>query len=146
MGMDDDRIDLDFNGYWRQGNRAGIPATSGVYAVYSCRYNQDDNTVTLKQLIYFGEAENARDRISGHEKWPEWREEARDDEICFSFAQASEKDRERAEAALIHYHRPVCNQEYKDRFPFKTTTVQSTGKCALVTTPITVRHTHQQES
>jgi hypothetical protein len=135
-------ISLNFRGYWREVNKSNVPSESGVYLVYVCIYNEPQDTVTLNKLIYIGEADDARDRIAGHEKWPEWRRQlATGSEICFSFAGLARPDRERAEAALIYYHKPPCNDEYIDSFPFEDTTVESAGRCALLSSPITVRRT-----
>jgi hypothetical protein len=95
--------------------------------------------VTLDRLIYIGEAENVNDRIKNHEKWPDWRQYVpKGSVLCFSFADINNIDCERAEAALIYYHKPPCNNEYKDSFPFDETTIKSTGRCALLTSLITV--------
>ncbi len=135
-------INLDFDGYWREVNKGGIPEKSGVYLVYVCRYDESQKTVTLDKLVYIGEAENAQDRITNHEKWPEWRKHVpKGSEVCFSFAGVTSPDRERAEAALIFYHKPPCNTEYIDSFPFEDTMVVSTGRCAKITSPITVKTT-----
>ena len=136
------KISLDFDGYWREVNKGGVPAKSGVYLVYACRHNETKGTVTLDKLIYIGEAGDVQDRITNHEKWPEWRQcVPRGSQICFSFAGVTNPDRERAEAALIYYHKPTCNTEYIDSFPFADTTVESTGTCTLLSSPITVNRT-----
>lgn len=133
-------ISLSFAGYWREVNKGSVPAESGIYLVYVCRYNETKDTVTLDKLIYIGEAEDVNDRIANHEDWPKWhRYVPTGSEICFSFAGIASPDRERAEAALIYYHKPPCNVEYVDSFPFEDTTVESTGKCALLSSPVTVR-------
>lgn len=135
-------ISLSFAGYWREVNKGTIPAKSGIYLVYVGRYNETEDTVTLDQLIYIGEAENVNDRIANHKDWPKWRRYVPEgSEICFAFAGVASPDRERAEAALIYYHKPPCNVEYVDSFPFEDTTVESTGSCALLSSPITVRRT-----
>ena len=135
-------ISLDFIGYWREVNTGGVPAESGVYLVYVCRYNETEGEVTLDKLIYIGETADVNDRIANHERWPEWRQYVpKGSEICFSFAGVTSLDRERAEAALIYYHKPPCNDEYIDVFPFESTTVESTGQCTLLSSPITVHRT-----
>jgi hypothetical protein len=135
-------ISLEFDGYWREENMGGVPANSGIYLVYVCRYNESEGTVTLDKLIYIGEAENARDRIAEHEKWSKWREHVpKGSQICFSFAGVTSPDRERAEAALIYHHKPACCEEYIDSFPFEDTTVVSSGRCAKLSSPITVKKT-----
>jgi hypothetical protein len=135
-------ISLNFEGYWREENKGGVPAKSGIYLVYVCRHNVSQGTVTLDELIYIGEAGDVNNRIANRKKWPEWRRHVpRGSEICFSFAGVISPDRERAEAALIYYHKPACNDEYVDSFPFDDTTVESTGRCALLSSPIFVRRT-----
>ena len=142
-------IKLSFDGYWREVNKSGIPKESGVYAVYVCKYNEPEKkgergTVTLKKLIYIGEAENVNERLSNHkhEKWSEWRKEVPEGStICFSFAGATSPDRERAECALIYHHKPKCNDECKDSFPYEDTTVVSTGEHKFIDSPITVKKT-----
>lgn len=138
-------ISLEFNkGYYREVNKGGIPNEAGIYLVYVCRYNKQTDKVTLDKLIYIGEAEEVNDRISEHEKWEEWREKVPNgSEICFSFAGIT-TDRERAECALIFYHKPDCNEECKKSFPYEETTVISKGnRCALIESPITVKKTTQ---
>lgn len=135
-------IKLDFKGYWLEAGIGSIPSMSGIYLVYVCRYNKEQDTVAIDKLIYIGEAEYVQDRITNHEKWPDWRKYVpKGSELCFSFAGVNSPDRERAEAALIFYHKPVCNTEYIDSFPFEDTIVQSTGRRAKLSSPITVRRT-----
>jgi hypothetical protein len=47
---------------------SGLPAGSGIYGVYAAAYNQGNDTVTLNRLLYIGESENVRDRVTTHEK------------------------------------------------------------------------------
>jgi len=46
---------IEFDGYWRERNKGGIPKESGVYCVYSCVHNVSEKTVSIKKLIYIGE-------------------------------------------------------------------------------------------
>jgi hypothetical protein len=136
------KIILSFDGYWREVNERSIPPESGIYLVYVCRYNETSDEVTLDRLIYIGEAGDVNDRIVNHADWPKWRRYVPEgSEICFAFAGVTKPDREFAEAALIYYHKPPCNVEYVDSFPFEDTTVESTGKCAELSSPVTVRRT-----
>ena len=128
--MADKTFDLDFDGYWPEPNIGGLPKKSGIYGVYACTYDAEDKTVSLKRLIYIGESENVHDRIADHEKWQDWRDELKSGEdICINAALISpSSDRQRAEAAMINKHKPTCNTEYVDSFPFDTTTVNTSGK------------------
>ena len=132
---------LNFDGYWRERNRGGIPAASGIYCVYAGSYNPSSNTVSLRELVYIGESENVRDRIAGHEKWARWRRHLlAGEEIWFNCALIRD-GRERAEAAMISKHKPPENTEYVDSFPYDTTTVYTTGRNALLRAVFTVSPT-----
>lgn len=133
---------LDFSGYWREPNIGGIPAQSGVYCAYACTYNPSEKNVSLRLLIYIGEAANAKDRVAGHGKWNDWRRHLQQGEqICFSFAPVASADRERVEAAMIFRHKPPENAEYRDSFPFDQTTVTTTGRNALLDSSFTLYRT-----
>ncbi len=132
-------ISLTFDGYWREKNIGGIPKESGIYCVYECTHNTQENTVSISKLIYIGEAENVNQRISNHEKWSLWRKHCSSSrEICFSFAPVKNPDRQRGEAAMIYKHKPPVNDEYKDKFPFDETTMRLSGKTALLVESFTV--------
>lgn len=129
---------LVYDGYWREQHVGSIPAKSGVYTVYACAHNIAARTVSLQNLIYIGEAGNVRDRIKGHEKWPDWRRHLLiGQQLCFNFAPIS-IDRERVEAALIHHHKPPENSEYVNYFPYPQTTVQTSGRNTLLSGFFTV--------
>lgn len=133
-------LELTFDGYWRELNMRGIPEDAGIYCVYDCTQNTD-NTLTLDKLIYVGESANARERIQKHEKWSEWRRAiAKGHQVCFSFAPAK-NERHRAEAAIIHHHKPPLNTEYVTEFPFETTTMLITGSAAKLDGGFTVSKT-----
>ena len=65
---------LNFQGYWREVNKGGVPSKSGIYLVYRCLYNPEQNTVGLKEILYIGQAEDARKRIVNHDKLDEFNE------------------------------------------------------------------------
>jgi hypothetical protein len=131
---------LDFNGYWLEQHAGGLPAESGIYAVYAGLYNSQTDTVTLNRLLYLGEAADMCNRVSGHERRPAWKRQLRAGEVlCFSAALIGPiADRQRAEAAMIFKHKPVCNTEYVDSFPFETTTIGTGGRNALMHASFTV--------
>ena len=137
-------ITLEFDGYWREPAITGLPEGAGVYCVYACTYNDDDKpkpTVSISKLLYIGEGGEVRDRVSGHELWAEWKEHLAPGQVlCFSAALVSpETTRQRAEAALIFWHKPPVNEEYKHSFPFDTTTISVSGKTTGLTTSFTVK-------
>ena len=47
--------------------------------------------------------------------------------LCVSCAKIASADRERVEAATIYRHKPPCNIEYVDFFPYDETTVSTSG-------------------
>ena len=135
-------ISLNFDGYWREINKGGVPAESGVYCVYACTYNQNEGTVSLRELMYVGESENVRERLANHERLSDWKKRLKSGEtLCYSVALVSGNDRNRAEAAVIFHHKPPCNTEYKYSFPYETTVIQTSGKNALLDSFFTVYRT-----
>ena len=131
---------LTFNGYWRAPNIGGLPTASGIYSVYACTYNTQEGTVSIRKLCYIGEAGNVPDRVAAHERWSDWeRQLARGEELCFNAALlAPASDRQRAEAAMIYHHKPPCNVEYVQQFPFDETTISTSGRNALLDNSFTV--------
>jgi hypothetical protein len=125
---------LNFDGYWREPNVSGLPAKSGIYGVYGCVYDATAKTVSLNRLLYIGEAGDVQNRVANHECWAVWRRQLKQSEVlCVNAALISpDADRQRAEAAMIFKHKPPCNTEYVDSFPFDTTGVVTTGKNALM--------------
>lgn len=134
---------LEFNGYWREPNISGLPAKSGIYCVYACVYDSVRKTVDLKRLLYIGESADVQNRVQNHEGWTAWKRELKAGEvICISAALiAGDSDRQRAEAAMILKHKPRCNTEYVDSFPFDTTSITTSGKNALLQSFFTVHRT-----
>lgn len=134
---------LSFEGYWREPKAGGLPPQSGIYCVYGCIHNVSANTVSLKRLIYIGEAENVRDRMASHEKRSQWKRHlGPGEELCVNAALISpQSDRERAEAAMIFKHKPPCNDEYVNGFPFDRTTIRTSGKSAFLSAEFTVQPT-----
>ena len=132
---------IELDGYWREPNK-GIPAKSGVYCVYSCVHNADKKTVSMKKLIYIGESEDVNDRISDHEKLPDWKTHLKSGEVLFySFGGVAAANRTICEAAMIFEHKPPENTEYANSFPFDQTIMNLSGRTALLSTSFTVDRT-----
>ena len=122
-------IDLKFDGYWRDCNKSGMPSEEGVYCVYTCIYNQRDKAVTIRKLIYIGEATDVKNRVFNHEKLDRFLRQCFNEEtICFSFAPVKSSDREMAEAALIYKHKPPLNDEYVYNYPFDSVRITTKGE------------------
>lgn len=136
---------LEFDGYWREPNVGSLPAKSGIYGVYACIHNVSEGTVSLQRLLYIGEAADVRDRVTNHDRWKDWKRQLKTGEtICVNAALISpEADRQRAEAAMIFKHKPPCNTEYVDSFPFDTTSITTSGKNAKMHASFTVTRTEK---
>lgn len=129
---------VEFGGYWREEKKSSILAKSGVYCVYSCVHNAAKNSFD-KKLIYIGESGDVNGRIANHEKLSGWKKHIKKGEIlCYSFGAVSSANRVRCEAAMIYKHDPPENTEYVDTFPFDQTTMELSGKTALLTIKFTV--------
>ncbi len=132
-------ITLGFNGFWRDAKRDGVPSHAGVYCVYRCTHDAAKKQVSLKQLLYIGQSANVHDRTADHEMREEcWNGHLQDGEIlCYSTAPASpEATRLRAEAAMIYEHKPSCNTEYVDEYPYEEPTqIDLLGKADLLHAP-----------
>lgn len=130
---------LTYDGYWRAQKASSIPEKSGVYSVYTCRYDISNRTVSLQKLVYIGESLNVRNRIAGHERIQDWQRHLKaGEELCFNFAPIT-TDRKRVEAALINHHKPAENNEFTSSFTFPETTVSTSGNSSKLTTKFTVR-------
>ncbi len=120
---------VNFSGYWRELNKGNLPKGSGIYCVYSCVHNHAEKTVSLKRLIYIGEAGDVCLRISNHERLQDWaRHLKKGEELCYSFGKVASTDRVRCEAALIFHHKPPENTEYVDAFPYDKTSISLEGE------------------
>ena len=63
-------IALDFSGYFLK--RKSLPDASGVYCVYTC-VDKDHKTVDIGKLVYIGESDNVRARVTNHELFDAWK-------------------------------------------------------------------------
>ena len=127
------KIELNFEGFWREEKKKLMPDESGVYCVYRCVYNSDENTVTIKELFYIGESENVNERIANHDRLEDWKGALQAGEtLCYSCAKVDEKDRERAEAAMIFKDQPPFNDEHKNGFDYEDTHIIIKGRKSLL--------------
>jgi len=132
-------LKVEFYGYWRERYIENIPNRSGIYCVYECTYDTFGDTISIRRLIYIGEAGKVKDRIINHEKRHEWKKYVNTgNELCFSFGYVESKNRSRAEAAFIYNHKPLINTDYVNEFPFLSTAVISKGRTAKLNTNFSV--------
>ncbi len=126
------KYELNFNGYWIDSRISGMPKTSGVYLVYRCTY--DNEGVSLKELLYIGQAENLYEKISNHEKKELFEKQCKSGEtLCYSVAKVPPDNLNIVENALIFAQKPQLNTEYKDRFLYDVpVSFQLEGRCKLM--------------
>lgn len=102
---------LNIQGYWADVNRHSIPCITGVYFVFACIYNPMPNTVTLKRLLYIGQAIDVNSRIAVHDKRPVWASMlALGETVCYSVAAVDGRSLDTVEAALVYKLRPPTNE------------------------------------
>lgn len=135
---------LTFNGYRPDAN--GLPAYSGIYCVYACTHNALVPSGLIRKLLYIGESTVVRFRVLFHERREDWeRELSPGDSLRFSSAPITpDSDRKRAEAAMINHHRPPCNSEYVDSFPYEPTSIWTSGCNELLAPCFTVETTSNE--
>lgn len=120
---------LNFEGYWRDCNKGGLPTYQGIYLVYRCRYNKQNDTVTLIDIIYIGQAENIHDRHAQHEKEELFKSQLLPgEELCISCAQVK-LDLDLVENALIFVQKPLLNKQGKDSFYYSEAHFILGGAC-----------------
>lgn len=120
-----------FQGYWREQNKNGIPSKSGVYLVYRCIYDSIKNVVGLKEIIYVGQAKNVHDRLLNHEKQEMFNSKLLpNEELCYSFAQLPAEDLDAVEYSIIFAQKPVLNDAGKDKYDFPAAYFKFDGNCA----------------
>jgi excinuclease UvrABC nuclease subunit len=123
-----------FQGYIRDENKDSLPSYSGIYMVYRCTYDSENKTVSLKELIYIGQAENIHDRINNHDKYNDFKGALQTDEqICYSYAEVSKDDLDVVENALVFAQKPKLNDLLKDSFKYKPAQFSIEGRTALLT-------------
>lgn len=132
-------IPLNFKGYWLETQKTSVPEASGVYCVYAGTYRAEIDRVSLRELIYVGESSDVRDRLANHERVKDWERRLRTGEtLCYAVTTVNASDRERAEAAVIYRHKPPCNVEYINRFPFENTHIETSDRNRFLEAAFTV--------
>lgn len=127
------RYNINFKGYRRDCNKATLPHDSGIYMVYRCIYDSLTDKVTLKEIIYIGQAEDLCDRLNNHDKRPLFLKACeRGEEICYAYANLSMDDLNIVENALVFAQKPRLNFDLVDSFNYDSAAFLVEGKCALL--------------
>lgn len=120
---------LNFDGYWRECNKRDLPTYSGIYLVYRSRYNPQNDTVSLVEIIYIGQTDNIHDRLINHEKKELFLSQLREhEELCYSCAEVVE-DIDLVENALIFAQKPILNDLGKDNYNYSRAHFLLNGSC-----------------
>ena len=123
---------LNFEGYWRDCNKNGLPDYPGIYMVYRCQYDEQNNTVNLIDIIYIGQATNIHDRIGTHDKYELFKSKLLvGEELCYSCANV-DNDVDIVENALIFAQKPVLNDQGKNNYNYERANVRVLGDCACL--------------
>lgn len=126
-------IQLNFEGYWRECNKGGLPSYSGIYLVYRCVYNDNVNRVTLIDIIYIGKSDNVHDRHINHEKLHLFEDQLQaGEQLCYSCAKVDKQDLEWVENALIFAQKPILNDKGKEHYDAMPAHIQLDGCCACM--------------
>lgn len=121
---------INFQGYWRELNKSDIPAQSGIYMVYRCTYNRASDTVGLVDIIYIGQSNNVRNRLSNHEKQTEFEKQlASGEELCYSFAPVDIQDLDTVERSLIFAQKPILNENLAETYGGPDAAFKVDGQC-----------------
>jgi excinuclease UvrABC nuclease subunit len=132
-------INLDFEGYYRENVVEDLTQDTGVYCVYRSHYLPEIDRIRIIELLYIGSSNNIKERIQSHEGKELWKSKLLEgEELCYSYTKIKEENRLRVEAALIFKHKPKCNTEYQDNFPFEKTSLILKGEIALLNSNFTL--------
>ena len=127
------QYDLTFKGYWRVPS-SGVAPWPGVYCVYVFR------SLSSYRVLYIGESSEVESELVRHKLESRWKRVARGHDLYFAAAKVtSEAIRRQAAAAMIHRHKPPCNDEHKDVFLFPETTITTAGENLALEEAFTVR-------
>jgi len=127
-------ISLEFKGFYLEPGIKRFPEGSGIYCVYaSVRHVNSESgksTVSIKKLLYIGEADDMKNEIPELGKKLKWREALGGHQLlCFNYASIeAENNRSRARAALIYRYQPLLNPQGKKSFNYGETEVLTSGK------------------
>lgn len=121
---------LNFEGYWRDCNKNGLPTYSGIYMVYRCQYNEQKDSVSLIEIIYIGQADNICDRHKNHEKYDLFKSQLLvGEELCFSCVEVK-NNLDLIENALIFAQQPILNEQGKNAYNYERAHFLIKGACS----------------
>lgn len=127
-------INITFDGFWRETNKAWITPCAGIYCVYACTYLSEVGKVRLDELLYIGQSVNVNARIMAHEKIELWKSCINPfQELCYSVAEVVQSHlRDVCEAVLIYNAQPRCNDMLTGRYYQEAVKISLDGKIGLL--------------
>lgn len=121
-----------FDGYWLEDNKSDIPEFSGVYIIYRCSYVPHNDTVDLIEILYIGQADNLRGRISQH-SIKEFQVAIRPGEtLCYACAPIDDNNLDLVENGLVFVEQPPFNVRLKDNYSHEDAEFIIGGNCGLL--------------
>lgn len=124
---------ITFKGYRRDVNAGTLPNYSGIYMIYRCKYNENTEKVSLKELFYIGQSKDLNHEINYHKRHEEFLNQAKDgEEICYAYSQVDQASLDIIENALIFMQQPRLNNNLKDNFNHPSAEFHIDGCTALL--------------
>lgn len=115
-------------------NRYSMGKYPGIYIVYKCDYDKQNDTVNVKEVLYIGETEDLFKRHNSeipHEHYNDFVKYAGGKEhLCYGIIPLpchSDEDRKTIEAAMIHIQRPQINTDHKNHYTKPASDITMTG-------------------
>lgn len=106
-------FNLNFDGYYSDSNRVGLPNKSGIYLVFTGK-SLPGNKVDLRSLIYIGQAKDLRERLTTHDKHEAFLAKCNEGELpYYSYALACINDLDIVENALVYNTKLELNDKLK---------------------------------
>ena len=119
-------ISLDFDGFYPEG--VTLPDYSGLYFVYKGT-PAEKGECYINELLYIGQAENIRDRVStNHEHYEDWKQKlSRGEKLYYSVCSVEKRNLDMAEAACIYKAQPPGNNHCKESYNYDPVRIISSG-------------------
>lgn len=124
--------ELNFDGYYPEAGKSNLSNSSGLYFVYRGVRNEN-NTCTLKEILYIGQAEDICGRVNEtRDDYKDWCSHLRKGEILYySYCKVPIGELDEVEAACIFHIQPPCNTDCKQSYNHIPVRIISSGETAL---------------
>ena len=99
--------------------------------MYRC--NDNEQTVTLRKLIYIGKAINIHDRVCNHNRYEDFKRQLlQGEQLCYSYASVSPNEVDAVENGLVFMQKPELNEDLTDRYYYPDSEFSIEGACSLL--------------